>query len=363
VAALSMSAGMVYATTFVYNKTMAFNQTFPYYLYIVSTYEGTPEIASNKPELITVDENGAPTIVMIIGESFSKSHSSLYGYDKPTNPRLSMIPDSLLYVFRQVESAGNHTIESFQEMMTCGADSVAWNYRTNLVETMQCAGYKVSWISNQSEIGFFDDGVSCFAHLCDTAIWNGDKYDGATKLSLDTRDEDLIPLAESYRLDSARNMIVFHLMGSHYDFKKRYPQTFDKFKSSDYVAHPDNQRETLAQYDNSILYNDSVVNEIIKLYAEQDAIVLYFSDHALDVFESDDDYCGHAKPNNSESEFYGRQIPFMIHVSPTFLQNRGELVERIKLASEREFCISDLTHLLMQIAGVSFAELPNVNLL
>ena len=44
-------------------------------------------------------------IVMIIGESFSKSHSSLYGYEKMTNPKLSSLrSDSLLYVFDNVTS-------------------------------------------------------------------------------------------------------------------------------------------------------------------------------------------------------------------------------------------------------------------
>jgi heptose-I-phosphate ethanolaminephosphotransferase len=58
----------------------------------------------------------------------------------------------------------------------------------------------------------------------------------------------------------------------------------------------------MAEYDNSVLYNDYVVSEIIKCFADKDAVVLYFSDHAIDLFETDEKYCGHALSNNASSE-------------------------------------------------------------
>ena len=52
----------------------------------------------------------SPCIVIIIGESFSKHHSSLYGYPLPTNPRLEeRLRRGELFVFRDVVSPANLT--------------------------------------------------------------------------------------------------------------------------------------------------------------------------------------------------------------------------------------------------------------
>jgi heptose-I-phosphate ethanolaminephosphotransferase len=275
---------------------------------------------------------------------------------------LGAIPDSSLCVFNRVTSSSINTIGSFREMMTINVDdTVSWNHRTNLIETMQAAGYHVAWISNQSARGIMDDGIACFAYLCDTAIWNGSKFEGDARLYHNTRDEELIPLAEAYHPESKQNMIVIHLMGSHSDYKKRYPKSFAKFSARDYALRPKNQQQILAHYDNSIFYNDYVVSELMKIYAEQDAVVFYLSDHAQDVFESDPNHCAHAKPNDPVSEFFGKQIPFMIYTSAKFRQNHSDLTARIRQAKDKPFATTNLTYMLMPFAGVRFEEFPNEN--
>ncbi len=89
--------------------------------------------------------------------------------------------------------------------------------------------------------------------------------------------------------------VFYHLMGQHEAFQSRYPKAFERFKAKDYLTFPEHQREVLAAYDNATLYNDYVVSSIIDLYKDKDAVVFYFSDHALDVFDTDPDFFGHAK--------------------------------------------------------------------
>ena len=51
-----------------------------------------------------------PVVVVIIGESFSRYHSSLYGYSKQTNPRLSeWVKEGSLLLYDDVVSPHDHT--------------------------------------------------------------------------------------------------------------------------------------------------------------------------------------------------------------------------------------------------------------
>lgn len=80
-------------------------------------------------------------------------------------------------------------------------------------------------------------------------------------------DGALLPIIkEAKKSQRERNFYVVHLMGNHMDYKKRYPEEFDKFKSDD-IALPFTQKQkvALACCDNSVLYNDYVVNEIHRM--------------------------------------------------------------------------------------------------
>ena len=77
------------------------------------SYELPPSLKQYYSDLnLEVDSTKVPdNICIIIGESFSKGHSSLYGYEKDTNPKLRELEkDSSLVVYKHVTSPGTHTI-------------------------------------------------------------------------------------------------------------------------------------------------------------------------------------------------------------------------------------------------------------
>jgi heptose-I-phosphate ethanolaminephosphotransferase len=148
-------------------------------------------------------------------------------------------------------------------------------------------------------------------------------------------------------------------MGSHANFNQRYPKSFEKFKPEQYGEGPLKKRTRLAAYDNSVLYNDYVVSEIIKCFADKDAVVLYFSDHAIDLFVTDEDYCGHALKNNANSEKVSRQIPFMVYTSAKFRENHGDLTRMIEQSVDMHFNTTDLPYMVMQLLGVTFTDHAN----
>ncbi|WQR69765.1 phosphoethanolamine transferase [Helicobacter pylori] len=148
----------------------------------------------------------------------------------------------------------------------------------------------------------------------------------------------------------SKNFIVFHLIGSHSWYADRFPKSFAKFKPSDLSfsnlhANSDRDKQIVADYVNSLYYNDFVLNGIFNLFKDKDAIVFYLSDHAQDIFESGPTY-GHRCSKAA------LEIPFMIYVSDIFKEKHPEKVKLIKNALNKPFMSDDLIHSLLPLVGI-----------
>lgn len=307
--------------------------------------------------LISFKDTRPSNVVLIIGESFSKYHSSLYGYEKNTNPLLSKYrTDSLLYIYSNVTSPALNTIPCFQSIMSTYKpefkDSIAWYKCTTLIDVVKKANYNTFWISNQSKRGIYDNIPSRYAELCDTALWVGDKQ--FVGMYRTTFDEELIPLVKPLLVNKKENnFYVCHLMGSHYQFRMRYPHEYERFNTQNYVNYPEFQRKQRASYDNSILYNDSVVYELMNLFMDKEAIVFYFPDHSIDVYQSSNKYIGHASYTNPKSADAGRSIPFMIFTTPLYQKRFPLEMEMIKKCTQQPFRTDDMIYTIMDLVGIS----------
>ncbi len=344
----------VFVVTTNINKVRAVN------IYKIICAKKTPDLREyrQKPDIV-MKESGVENLVMIIGESFSKSHSSIYGYEKNTNPLLGKVmSDSTLFVYDKVKSSSTGTISNVIAIMSSYinefSDSIDWYRCLNIIDVMENAGFKNYWISNQSKRGLADNEIGRYAELCDVEWFVGDIYSGMARINLD---EELFPYIDScLSEDIEKKFVVIHLMGSHPAYKVRYPERFSKFNAENYsCSHPHLPTESrimLSEYDNSILYNDSIVYEIMKRFENKDAAVVYFSDHGQDVFDSSDDYAGHAKLGNAKSEEAGRNIPMMVYTSSLFREKHPELQERIENAVNRPYRTDSIMYSIMDIAGV-----------
>lgn len=302
------------------------------------------------PQIIESDTIHPKNVVIILGESFSPNHSSLYGYDKQTNPLLSAEKKAEnLFVFSDVTSPSTHTTAAFKYLLNTNLidrkTEKPWYDNTNLIEVMKIAGYHSTWISNQSEKGMFDNIPSGHAKLCDESIFvseeGGEKFDGV--------------LVDVPIRATERNCIIYHLMGQHENFEQRYPKAFEKFKIDNYKTYPKHQRSILAAYDNATLYNDYVVYSIMHEYQDKDAVVFYFSDHALDVFDTDSNYFGHAQATYS-SRAHAKKIPFMIYFSPISQRLYPSRVKMVKESIGKTFCVDRFIYALMDMVGYKFID-------
>lgn len=331
-----------------------------FYAFINATSPPDLSLYQGNLDLIYSKDKKPKNIVMIIGESFSKTHSSLYGYDKKTNPKLeSLFERGELYLFNDVHSPALNTVPVFISLMSTYRpeykDSIDWYRCITLQNILKKSGYYSFWFSNQSKAGFHDNIVAKYAMLCDKTVFTGNRFAGNTKKDLD---EILIDSIKQYRYNKSYNydysFYFIHLMGSHYNFTERYPSHFDVFKDRHYPKNVDIHKRVLAAYDNSVLYNDSVVYEIINNYKNDESIIFYFSDHSLDIYDSRDDYVGHARYNDEKSVEAGSNIPFMVYMSPKYKMNFPDDCERIRKAVNKKFRTDDMIYTIMDVIGVDF---------
>ena len=174
-------------------------------------------------------------------------------------------------------------------------------------------------------------------------------------------DGEILPIINRESQNKCDKKAFFvHLMGSHPAFSHRYPKEFNVFQHSDYIEKPENQRQVLAEYDNSILYNDYVVYNIIEKFINKEAIVLYFPDHGLDIFDTSNDYIGHARKTISHSTVVAKQIPFMIWFSDKYKLKYYDDVEKMKNSINNDFCTENIIYTIMDIVGVRFEENKDV---
>lgn len=311
--------------------------------------------------VLNVAEKSCPNIVVIIGESYNKHHAALYGYGLPTTPRLSeRAKRGELIVFDDVISPWNITSNAFRAFLsTQSADEGGrWTEGVLFPALFKRAGFKVAFLSNQFfhtvSQGSIDFNGSFF--LNDTQMEN---------LCFDHRnvfrsknDGTILSLLKGFT-PGERNLYLFHLWGQHMEYDHRYPSDQTTFTHHD-IPRPDlskSQRETVAHYDNATRWNDEVVDRILRNFANEDAVVVYFSDHGEEVYDGSISLYGriHDEQPSAEVIRHEYEVPFMIWGSRKFRRLHPGLFERIQTAQHHPFSHDDLPHLLLGLAGIKTA--------
>lgn len=320
-------------------------------------YKTTPDLHQySKVYELTKKEKIPSDFVLIIGESLNKDHMSLYGYEKNTTPLLDELKNSdNLYIFDQVKSSGIGTVPAFMYMMTSLTREKAnldWSNEDFLLDIVKSAGYNVQWISNQASAGIHDNIVARLAELSDSVVWCGTKHMGPSKIDLDEDVYDPV-LSRRNNIDSLCFTVV-HLCGNHENFRSRYSEEYERFHAADYSSKPANQRQILSEYDNSVLYNDWIVSSIIDMYKGKNAIVVYLPDHSIDIFNSSEDYAGHARGNDPRSVEAGKNIPFIIYLSHSLKEQEPELDAMLRKSLHNSFETENLMFAIMDLIGIDF---------
>ncbi len=302
----------------------------------------------------------SPHIVLIIGESYNKHHSSLYGYRLPTTPLQVQRRDSgELFVYEDVVTPWNITSNVFLNMFSTwnSADDRAMGSHPFFPALFRKGGYDVTFFSNQYAKGFRQGSTNQagFFFLSNRRVCQL-LFDFRNKRAygLDMR---LVNEFQEYKegRDSSRNTLdIIHLIGQHFDYKSRYPMSKKVFDRHDIHRHGMSRRacETVMHYDNATAYNDMVLDEILKLYEDEEAVVLFVADHGEEVCD-DSDVFGRLfiTPTRSiaRNEF---EVPMWVWCSRSYIERHADVVDAIRGSLHRPFMTDDVPQLLFSLAGL-----------
>lgn len=308
----------------------------------------------------------SPDIVLIIGESYNKHHAQLYGYEKPTTPRqLKRKKRDRLVVFSDVVAPWNLTSFVFKNVfsMHVVGQKGDWCDYPLFPELFRKAGYHVSFITNQFlpkakeavydfSGGFFLNDPTLSKAQFDTRNTKVHRWDDGILKDFDEMMKD-----GSIGEKANGRLTIFHVMGQHVNYHQRYPKKQRKWYERDY-DRPDltkKQRDILSHYDNAVLYNDSIVDQIIHRYEDKDAIVLYMPDHGEECYN--DGFKHHGRNHSAEiTEFLAHQefdVPFWIWCSRKYAAAHSDIYKEIVKAKDRRMMTDALPHLLLYLAGIS----------
>ena len=310
-------------------------------------------------------------IVLVIGESYNKHHSQLYGYDKPTTPRqMAMAADSSLVVFTDVVASWNLTSFVFKHMLSLWAvgEEGEWCDEPLFPEVFRKAGYQVDFLTNQFQPkakdavydfsgGFFLNDPDFSKRQFDTRNSRTYRYDETLLKAYDAlnqKDQSRDSLETS---EIQGRLTILHLMGSHVDYRARYPKQRQYFSPSMYQRPEltDKQRRILSEYDNSLRYNDSILWAVTQRFADKDAVVIYVPDHAEEIFDGKPYIYGRMHGANIDYRLARNEmeIPFWIWGSPRYIERHPYGWKAIQAAKDRPLMTDVLPHLLLYLGGIS----------
>ena len=332
-------------------------------------------------EKVTVDSCSykSPTIVLIIGESYAKNHSQQYGYFMDTTPRqVELEKKGGLVKFDDVVACWNLTSFVFKNFLSTHVvgQKGEWCDYPLFPQLFRKAGYKVSFLTNQflskANEAVYDFSGGVFLNnpqlskeqfdIRNNKLYRYDAdlikcYDNFVKEGKIKISNHITPGASMQKTDGA-NLVIFHLLGQHVTYKTRYPRNQTHFWASNYEDKrpelTDKQRKVLSQYDNAVLYNDSIVNQIVKRFEDKNAIVIYMPDHGEECYEENRGFIcrNHSAAIDWPLAHYEFEIPFWIYCSPRYRASHPDVYMQIVQAKHRRFMTDALPHMLLYLAGI-----------
>jgi glucan phosphoethanolaminetransferase (alkaline phosphatase superfamily) len=236
------------------------------------------EIAIKRPQQCSyanITTNDSTIVVIVIGEALRPSNMSINGYQRNTTPNLEKLNvislDSIFSDFVYT----NRSIPHLMTRATTENPEIAYSERS-FIDIFKKAGIHTATIANQDAekpyIYFIEEADTVIKSNQSKTVYNFDKW----------LDEDILPhynriLNKNFK----HQLVVIHTIGSHWWYNAHYSSEYEKFAptmQSRIVSNCDSI-EIVNSYDNTVLYTDYIISEIIKPLLNKNAIMIYISDH------------------------------------------------------------------------------------
>lgn len=294
------------------------------------TSERDSRMASLEVEALGEPGEKPSTIVMVIGESGARDYMSAFReQDRETTPWLSSCKkdDRHFILFPHSYSCTMHTVPVLENALTERNQYNDKPFYTScsVVDIAQKLGYNVHWYSNQGHLGESDTPTTLVANTSDVAKWTKQELN---KLQYDQSLVDFLDEVDPTK----NNFVVFHLIGSHFNFINRYPPEYTQWGKA-------GVQDDVLNFKNSLHYTDHVLQQFFEYGRDKLNMqaMLYFSDHAT-------------MPDRKRSPkfdgFGHTRIPMFAYLSDDYIRLHGSRYEALRKNKDKYFT-NDLVYDLM----------------
>ncbi|WP_341793433.1 MULTISPECIES: sulfatase-like hydrolase/transferase [unclassified Rickettsia] len=263
--------------------------------------------------------------VLVIGESARFDHFGINGYVRDTTPYLSSTPNVFSF---KAKSSSNLTYISVPSLLSRhNASNLEDSKReTSFLSVLTKLGFNTDWIGTQTLMrNFANFNLGTIYDEVNFTIIPG----GSALFALNDYDAKMLPFIEEMLKHAEKQFLVIHTSGSHWNYTTRYPKEFERFTHTCAViakADPSScdKSALINSYDNSILYTDFFLHNVINLLKDKNSFFIYVSDHGESLGE--DGYYGHGGPLLDQQI----TVPFIAWVSDKFKSAHPKLVASIE---------------------------------
>jgi glucan phosphoethanolaminetransferase (alkaline phosphatase superfamily) len=277
--------------SYVFNKHLPFSYIYNTKLHISRSLnyitQKKKDITAKYQFSLENKKNNDVFFVLVIGESARADRFSLNGYKRNTNPLLAGQKNLISY--KDFHSLGTSTMEAVPHIFVRDLKSKTRDEvkETSFIHILNSLGFKSFWLScwrSRMDSLIYDialeSNVTAYAPHIET--YNSNNTDPDSLLY----DQALLePLKQT--LEGNKNgLIVLHTRGSHIAYYNRTPEKFRIYSPACSDHCLSDPRALSNSYDNTILYTDFFLNEVINSLKDKNAIFLYLSDHGESLGEN-----------------------------------------------------------------------------
>jgi glucan phosphoethanolaminetransferase (alkaline phosphatase superfamily) len=277
--------------------------------------------------------------VLVVGESSRAHNWGLYGYPRDTNPRLSKLEELLVY--RDAITQAAVTRISVPLILTRGSieDEQRTAREKSIVSAFHEVGFRTFWLSTQQRDPT-TGAINRYPKEADVQRFFERRHDGVL---VDAMKE----MIAEYGPKERKLFFVLHTLGSHFTLTSRYPRSFNKFGDDD--LHFTDRERLVNAYDNTVLYTDHILAEIIDMLRQRAGIkaLLYVSDHGDNLLDDERKLFGHYHHNE-----YDLPIPLLFWHSKEFADAYPNKVAIAKSATQKPINTRVVFHSLAESANV-----------
>jgi lipid A ethanolaminephosphotransferase len=270
-------------------------------------------------------------VVLVLGESARSDRFGINGYKRDTTPNLAKIKN--MASFKDTYSLATFTIGGLENIFKLHPEA----RENTFISAFNKLGFKTAWITMQS----FRSAIDVIASEATQLVTKDMVLQNHNGMIMD---ENLVPIVRdtlNQHKDDNLFMVV-HTNGSHYTYDDRYPIEFQKYNPTCSSMNDKFLKKRLFMgdgcydieennnsYDNTILYTDHVLSEIIDELKSYKSMVIYISDHGESLGENGIYLHSHEYKTAPKEQLH---IPYILWFSEKLMEHAPDLKQNLEIA-------------------------------